>query len=342
MNKLKRHFVILGKAVISGSIAFAILSGFCLLYDNMPQVLLNKDGTPTNCYMPDTFWANWREGFASGRTNNEGHMSVIDYTSDMPVDILITGSSQMEAKQVNLTESTAGRLNDLLPEKTVYNVGFSGNKFLKCSRNLEDSIYMYCPRDYVVMETSDLLFPEEELRAAIDGANSDSKDMTDGLLGWLRSTAIGENHFLELVYHQINNFRSKETAAETIDDEWYESAQYEKTVDVLLHKIFREAESTGAKVIIIYHPIYRFAPDGSLVWPDDHEASVSFAQACKKNGIIFLDMTERFQTEYENNHVFAYGFVNTSVEHGHLNKDGHAMIADELCKIISDKDNTDI
>ena len=87
-------------------------------------------------------------------------------------------------------------------------------------------------------------------------------------------------------------------------------------------------------MIIFYHPTTRINSDGSLLLPNDAEKRETFSNLCKQNGIIFLDMTERFKYEYKVNHVLPHGFINSSVGSGHLNKYGHKMIADELYKLI--------
>ncbi len=45
-------------------------------------------------------------------------------------------------------------------------------------------------------------------------------------------------------------------------------------------------------------------------------------------------MGARFLREYEENHLLPYGFANSAVGKGHLNRYGHAMIADELYKLM--------
>ena len=88
-------------------------------------------------------------------------------------------------------------------------------------------------------------------------------------------------------------------------------------------------------MIIVYHPAVAVNTDGSLNLAEDGAKS-DFAQACEDNGIIFLDMSERFTTEYETNHVLPHGFANSSIGSGHLNRHGHAMIADELYNMIKE------
>lgn len=60
-----------------------------------------------------------------------------------------------------------------------------------------------------------------------------------------------------------------------------------------------------------------------------------FSDLCAQNGIYFLDMSNRFLDEYEKNYTLPYGFMNTSVCKGHMNKHGHKMFAEEIYRLIN-------
>ena len=92
----------------------------------------------------------------------------------------------------------------------------------------------------------------------------------------------------------------------------------------------------GLPIIIFYHPGIAIHQDGSISTNGDSTIIHLFQEVCEENGIYFLDMSDRFQQEYEESYTLPYGFANTSVGSGHLNKYGHAMIADELYKLISE------
>jgi hypothetical protein len=47
-----------------------------------------------------------------------------------------------------------------------------------------------------------------------------------------------------------------------------------------------------------------------------------------------MDMTGAFTEEYKRSHVLPHGFANTAVGAGHLNKNGHRIIAAELFRQI--------
>ena len=60
----------------------------------------------------------------------------------------------------------------------------------------------------------------------------------------------------------------------------------------------------------------------------------TLAEVCRKNGICFVDVASRFQKEYAEKHLLPYGFANTSVGNGHMNKYGHMMFAEEIYALI--------
>ena len=47
-------------------------------------------------------------------------------------------------------------------------------------------------------------------------------------------------------------------------------------------------------------------------------------------------MTDIFINEYNESSTLPHGFINTSVGTGHLNKDGHRMIAEALARAIKE------
>ncbi|MBR1657073.1 MAG: hypothetical protein IJ697_01225 [Synergistaceae bacterium] len=106
----------------------------------------------------------------------------------------------------------------------------------------------------------------------------------------------------------------------------------------IMLSLIRQAEGTasscGAKLIIAYHPRVSLKKDGTLNINDDSEIVKQFSDLCAENGIYFLNMAGRFLEEYKNNYILPYGFANTSVGKGHMNREGHRMFADEIYALI--------
>ena len=102
----------------------------------------------------------------------------------------------------------------------------------------------------------------------------------------------------------------------------------------VLNKI-KNKVANKVKVIIVYHPNISLSADGNLEFINSEKKEIEkFSELCQENEIYFLDMSERFKYEYYSNHILPYGFSNTTIGKGHLNKYGHEMIAEELYKVI--------
>lgn len=336
-NLIKKVFKGLCKIALSGILAFIVLTAFCIFYYNVPVRAENKDGSTDYKRIPNAFYSRATEGFAYGKTNNEGFVELIDYDENTPpIDVLIIGSSHMEGLEVALKDSVTGVLGR---QKTVYNLGTSGHTFITCCGNLEAAAKKYRPK-YIVMETGDCLFSDSTLTEAVNGTTPEIPAQTGGIVGLLQ-----RNQYLRLVYAQIGNYMGNSDNEQNGDTGNAAPAEEEKTDDrksndellsALLQKISAIARQYNSKLIIVYHPGTFVRNDGSLYLTGNKTAADQFGKACRSNGIYYLDLSDRFTREFKENHRLPFGFANTPVGLGHLNKYGHAMMADELYKLISE------
>lgn len=320
------------KVIISGLLALLILTGFCYFYFNVPVHYACADGATDYYWEPSVFYSRATEGIAYGHTNNEGYQNTYDYTVGMPIDVLILGSSHMEAFEVCQNESAACLLNEKLKERMVYNLGTAGHSFLTCVSNLDAAVSKYHPDAYIVIETYSVQFSEGDLLDAINANVAEIPSHTGGIVGLLQ-----KNQYLRLLYTQLTNFSGGQDNGEadlSFAVQEHQGSSNEDLLDILLQKVSASAGNVGAKPIIMYHSFPKFNEGGQLLLTDDDSAINQFRILCEKNGIVFLDMRERFIEEYRKNYTLPYGFCNTSVGGGHLNKYGHAMIAEELYKLM--------
>ena len=102
----------------------------------------------------------------------------------------------------------------------------------------------------------------------------------------------------------------------------------------LLEYIQKTALENNTEIVILYHPtIITYDKDGFMYQIPENTVS-QFKELCEEYSISFLDMSDRFQTEYQNNYIVPYGFANSKVAFGHLNIEGHKMMAEEILKLI--------
>ncbi|MBQ4417266.1 MAG: hypothetical protein II868_06185, partial [Butyrivibrio sp.] len=90
----------LSRIGISSALAAMILTAFGFFYSNTPLQYTDPDGATDYRLEENRFFSHGTEGFSAGFTNNEGYYNLYDRAPDDPVDILIMGSSQLEASNV--------------------------------------------------------------------------------------------------------------------------------------------------------------------------------------------------------------------------------------------------
>jgi hypothetical protein len=277
------------------------------------------------------------EGYGNGRMNNEGLNNLEDFRAQQ-IDILLMGSSHMEGVNVAQTETMASRLNSMFNKtKYVYNLGFSTHAFLRNANNLEAAIKFYKPNEYIVIE-----FREEEIAGM-----QELKDVVDFKLGKLPSFDDGIASYLQrmpylrLGYRQIKLltglhvtnmlkiFNGKNSASNDTMHV-FDKEKHSELLELLVNRISKICTNNGLKLIIFRHPQLILNKDGTTSAKTDIEYFNAFKEACNDNGVYFIDMADVFMEEYKTNHILPHGFYNTAVGVGHLNKNGHYMIANEL------------
>ena len=349
----------LSRIGISFALAAMILTAFGFFYSNTPLQYTDPDGATDYRWEGNRFFSHGTEGFSFGFTNNEGYYNLYDRAPDDPVDILIMGSSQLEASNVQMEHATASLLDQALPDDTVYNISISAHTFLYCADHLDAALSKYKPRKYVIIETERAQFGDEELQATLAGQLPPLFAGRDETVEALR-----KNPYLTLLARQARNYLSSRAGTGADQNPWIqgdgsfvitgaENADTERLggendnkrtvplyspLEALLDSIAETAAKHDTQVIVLYHPptlFYEAEGDWHLAIDDAPGAAETFRDHCEACGIRVVDMRERFLKEYETRHILPHGFTNTAVGAGHLNKEGHAMIADEILRLIT-------
>lgn len=305
-------------------LSFMILSVFCYFYYNVPVHEACDDGSTDYVWEKNKKYYVATEGISLGKTNNEGHLSNFDYAIINSIDILISGSSHFQGFSVSQKDNIENVLSNLLADKTVYNISISGHNFKVCVSNLEDAISKYKPK-LIVLETNKVLFSNDELLSMINNDIVDIASNNRGIIGFLQ-----KNPFIRLAYEQISSFVNNGNNENQTNNILFNA----DLTDYLLKYIKKICGDT--KVLILYHPTVDINKDGSLSVNSNKNDSSTFSDLCFENDIYFVDMTDRYLYEYEENNIVPSGFINTKIGSGHINKYGHKMIAEELYKVIKE------
>ena len=107
----------------------------------------------------------------------------------------------------------------------------------------------------------------------------------------------------------------------------------EKPYDEMLGYLREMEEAYDTQIIVMFHPFETINADGTISFSQADHAKV-FSQYAEKYDIGFVDMTNGFETMYDEEHHVPHGFATGETGVGHLNRYGHAAISESLYQYI--------
>jgi len=310
----------IGKALLAGLAAFALLCAACAFYFNVPVRVSNPDDTTEYRYEPNRRYFRGTEGFGTGRTNNEGFNNLRDYKHGDEINVLLMGSSHMEGFCVPQADSAAAVLNRLFDgEKYAYNIGMAAHTFPYCAEHLDTALSVYAPTDAVVIELAKLGYTPAELDAAADGALPEIGAHEGKIV-----TAAQKIPYLRLFYTKY--FQGGGDAG--ADAEQTPAGDFAASLSRLLQKLGETGRAHGVDVILVYTPTVLPEADGHLAIQEQPDERPLYQRLCTENGIVFLDLTARNLAAAEELGQLPFGFANTTPGTGHINRLGLRLFAE--------------
>jgi hypothetical protein len=321
----------IGKFILAGITAFLFLNIFCSVYYNIPVHITTETGATDYVWEKHAYYSKMTEGFGYGKMNNQGFNNIQDYDAQ-PIDILIMGSSQMEGTNVPQGRTAPALLNRLFEgSKYVYNIGISGHDFPHIVNNIKTAIQYYEPNDYVIIEIGSIQFNIQDLEESINKTLKRIPSYDNKIMFFLQKIP-----YLRLIYSQYKHFIGNGEDGEVKQNDFVpDKAKYARTLDIAMEKLHQISIEYGIKIITFYHPHFIFNNNGSIVEDSNYEYLQIFKNACFNNDLEFINMADSFIEAYNSRHILPHGFSNTAIGAGHLNKNGHKLIADELFRQIN-------
>jgi len=336
-KRMKKIFAWLLKAAAAGIIALTVLCLLCALYYNVPVHYENETGATEYYWEPNRFYSKGTEGFALGRTNNEGFNNLLDYSEGERIDILLMGSSNMEGFNVAQEDNAAAQLNTFMGgEKYTYNIGTAGHTLLYSIKHLSAALARYAPEDYVVIEANSVAFAPEEIEAVLEERLPDIPSHSGGAIELLQKLP-----YLRLFYTKyvkgMNDGDAVDAGARAAQEA--DAETYAGLLEALMEKVARECEAAQVQPLIVYDPVIRVDREGKAYAETDEEQLRAMRAACEKNGIVFVDLSGAFLAEYRETYRLPFGFTNTRPGSGHINKWGHRIFAQEVYRVIREMES---
>lgn len=337
-NDIRKILVWCLKCFLSAIISLFILSAFTLLYYNYGIRKTNPSGA-TDYVWENHFYCVGYEGYAMGFTDSNGLNNAFPHQDE--IDILVMGSSQMEARNVSQKKCTTYLLNAYMRKNDLnlyaYNIGVEGHTLYTLVNNLESALEVYTPQSYVMLETKTTDLDIDKMQAVINGTYSRTPAYDSGAIYYFQKIP-----YLRLIHKQIVNYKAQKFLDNDLGENTYTNfsseENYYETLNNFISLIDEGCNQKGCKPIIFFIPEMSLSENG-IEFDYDYEKLELFKKSCNNNDIEFVDLSERYLKEYGENYILPYGFNNTEIGNGHLNSFGHQMVAEELYKKIVSMEN---
>ncbi len=318
------------KLGISGIISIVILSAVAFMYNYTGVHTRSVSCATDYVYSPGAYLSTMAEGMAWLHMDQNGYNNAY-VSNEAEIDILLMGSSHMEAVNIGSKDNAGYILNERLPNYYVYNIGISGHDFYRCAKNLQAALSEYKPTSWVVIETSEVHLELDKMISVLDGNFENIPIYDEGLLYYLQKYIPG----IKLIYKQISNWvnvseKQTSTSLKTVPgmDE-----KYKETLNHYLRKM-KDSILESQRLLIVYQPTTQIDKNGQYVSTVNDYYSAVFKEACINQNIDFLDLSNDYESLYYESHVLAHGFINSAVGEGHMNKAGHRVFAEAVAEYI--------
>lgn len=325
------------------AIGVAVTSLFVMLYNYTGTHIKNGTGATDYKWEPNQFQSTMVEGTAWIRLDDDGFNNLC---SSDNTDILLMGASHMEASMIPQDKNTGYLLDHGLSDLHTYNIGMSGHELLTCLNNLEAAIETYHPTKYIVIQTGTLSFDDNSLSKALAGQVEEIPSYDSGIIYWLQKVPTIKVSFKQIQdklkqdTSSMNLFipKKKNTVSNDVSEE-SDSVSFGWNNELLLQLLKEKSDLCkmhGIQLVLAYTPSVTI--DGNtneLVRKDSKGISEYMKSTCEASDIVFVDLFDDFQTEYKKHYTFPFGFDNTKPFVGHLNEDGHRILAERLVATIT-------
>lgn len=329
------------KVIAAGLVSIVILCGLLFFYYFIPVHEENTKGNTDYVWLPNSIWVKTSEGISFGKIDENGYnnKSVVENP-----DILMLGSSHTEAMNVMQDENAAFLLSEKLKGTySVYNMSICGHYFFKVCQYLPATLQLSgnVPK-LVIIETSEVDVSQSGVEEVLLSSAEYTPSHNAGILGMLQRVP-----FFRALYHQkeaglvdlfldasYQGSAAEAAAAAPVPEEPEAPAEIDRAAYAELFSYLRNMEEAyGTQILIVYHPTEQLMPDGSVYFSGSGYCE-AFSEYADEYGIAFVDMTDRLEKMYYEEHHVAHGFCTGLLASGHMNKYGHAAMAEELYKAI--------
>ncbi len=326
-------------------VAFVVLNVFVVFYHRTGVQIKDTTGATDYKWEPRQWKTNCVEGFSFLTMDENGYNNSRTFSKEEGIDILLMGSSQVEALSVPQRYNLASSLGELCPSYNIYSIGVSGHTTYHCVNNMKNAVRIYKPRKYLVLVVDSVCLAEASMKLVVAGEWRRIPSYDSGWLFWAQRTFPLARALYRCIYLWHRESRKTQRKGRIVvkagnvpgpRDNMEIPSNYRDILTQFLAFGLQAFDGQECRLIVVYQPQSRIDRNGCIIL-EDVACKDCFEKCCMVLGIDFVDMHAEFEALYREKHILAHGFCNTAVGAGHLNSDGHGAIAKVLASRILHK-----
>lgn len=335
-NKKKNVIKKLSKIVVAIIISFFIVNMITFFFHRSSGWIDVYGGPVAAIFEPNTVIVSSTEGYGVNKMDNNGLSNPsVDLSSEGY--ILSLGSSITRCSQLPMEQHFTSLLNEMLNGSNnslkVYNLGQDGATFNSISERFLAAVREFPNSKAVIMEFCILgidqndiangFESEEWIPNSIRNVNITTKQkITFFIKKYIPFAAYLISSVLPNLMDDKLNESEVNTETAIIELDEYES--YYRQMFSYMRSVYNET------IIIVYIPKPELTQEG-IYFEKRPEIDLMF-EIAQDYDIDVLDARESFSMHYDDDYTFPTGFWNTYYGPGHMNREGHKIIAEELYK----------
>ena len=297
------------------------------------------NGASPSVRKPYSLLVHGTEGYSISKIDSRGYVNLDKPLADSYV--LMMGSSHTQGKEVPEDKRYSALVSEQIANDGLlhaYDIACDGNTLATQIKYFDAAVKAFPNAEVITIEISDTDCSIEALEDALDQIKYDPMDSAARFSELSLSSRLKNiiKVYMPLATKIKRDMEAAQEAAKKNDEAddneeaIIDSEGYLITFNKALGLIRSECDNP---IVIVYHPDIIINSDAtiSLEYCETWEL---FKKACENNNVDVIDSGEDFLLHYEKNGEMPYGFLNTRLGSGHLNRVGHKIIADEIVEYL--------
>lgn len=320
------------------AIGFLIMNAVMFFYNRQVGIYNTANGVSLAVRRPGAIMVHGTEGYSVSRVDNNGFVNV---GSDLAEDyVLIMGASHTVGAEVppdsRYTSLVNAHFSGDSQLMTAYSIAYNANYFPTMVKHFKAAVDQYPDASAYFMEVSNTFYSAQEIENGLDQIEYNPAHSAE----YFNNMSLYKKarQFLREMVPMYGMIKSQAATAQknkstgTTRSE-LDLPEYEAAFQKALALIRSE---TDKPIVLLYHPETKLMPDGTLAAPEDIFWN-ALSSLSAQNGIDVIDCTDAFIDNYLETRTVPYGFANTTMSAGHMNKVGHRIMAEKMIEYIEEK-----